>query len=95
MEIKLEKAKELIKEEPIKVGQTITLDGVNMRGDAKVWTLVVKTINYANYDERYSSAPDMTFTSGHRFSGDCLQTQRYTNVGRYFTEIASTTNQKG
>jgi len=72
----------------IKVGDIVTLVGDTMRGDEKVWTFTVDTVSYDGYDEKYCSGPDMTFTSGHQFSGDRLQTRRSTNVGRYFTKVA-------
>ena len=61
--------------------------GDTMGGDDKVWTFTVETVSYEGFDESMCSGPEMTFTSGHRFCGDRLQTRRSTNVGRYFTEI--------
>lgn len=71
----------------IKVGDVVTMIGENMRGDEKVFTFTVKTVTYEAFDETDCTGPEMTFTSGHRFCGDRLQTRRSTNVGRYFTEI--------
>lgn len=71
----------------IKAGDKVTMLGENMRGDEKVFTYTVKTVTYEGFDASLCTGPEMTFTSGHRFCGDRLQTQRFNNVGRYFTEI--------
>ena len=71
----------------IKAGDKVTMIGDTMGGLEKVWTFTVETVCYEAYDETLCTGPEMTFTSGHRFCGDRLQTQRSNNVGRYFTEI--------
>ena len=71
----------------IKAGDVVTMIGDTMGGLEKVWAFTVKTVSYEGFDEMECTGPEMTFTSGHRFCGDSLQTQRNNNVGRNFTNI--------